>query len=135
MNWRRVVLVWLLIIAAETVHGILRQLFLTPVVGDLRARQLGVVIGALLILAIAIASSRWLRAVTVRARLATGVVWVVLTLAFEVALGKLLGLTRDRMLADYDPTRGGFMILGLLFLLLAPTLGAWARRTGDRGAR
>ena len=34
MLWIRALVVWLLIIAAETVHGILRNLFLVPVVGD-----------------------------------------------------------------------------------------------------
>ena len=34
MLWIRALVVWLLTIAAETVHGILRNLFLVPVVGD-----------------------------------------------------------------------------------------------------
>ena len=44
--------VWLLLITAEVVHGIVRTLVLTPVVGDFRARQLGVFTGSLLILRI-----------------------------------------------------------------------------------
>ena len=56
------------------------------------------------------------------------VVWVVLTVLFELALGTLLGLTRERMLADYDVAAGGFMAFGLLFLCYRrssrPELGA-----------
>ena len=37
----RAFLVWLVIIAAETVHGILRGVLLVPIVGDLPARQVG----------------------------------------------------------------------------------------------
>ena len=44
--------VWLLLITAEVVHGIVRTLVLTPVVGGFRARQLGVFIGSLLTLLI-----------------------------------------------------------------------------------
>jgi hypothetical protein len=39
--------VWLLLMAAEVVHGAVRALFLAPAVGDFRARQLAVFSGAL----------------------------------------------------------------------------------------
>jgi hypothetical protein len=38
----RAFLLWLVIIAAETVQGILRGILLVPIVGDLLARQIGV---------------------------------------------------------------------------------------------
>lgn len=123
----RAVVVWVVIIAAETVHGVLRQMWLAPVVGDLRARQIGVAIGSAIILAIAWLLSRWLGARTLRAQLAVGLLWVGLTVAFELGLGALLGLTRERMLADYNPIAGGFMVFGLLFMLLAPALAARLR--------
>jgi len=128
MIWRRALVVWLVVIAAETVHGILRQLFLAPIVGDLAARQIGVVVGSFIIFIIAFVSVRWLNARTLREQLGVGALWVVLTVVFELALGTLLGLTRERMLADYDLTAGGFMAFGWLFLLLSPVLAARARR-------
>lgn len=129
---RRALVVWLVIILAETLHGVLRQLFLTPVVGDLPARQIGVAIGSAIIFVVALTFSRWLGARTLRAQLAVGLAWVALTVAFELALGSMLGLTRERMLADYDPAAGGFMGLGLLFMLLAPALAARVRGEGPR---
>ncbi len=128
MMWRRALIVWFVIIAAETVHGILRQFFLTPIVGDLTARQIGVLIGSVLILVLAVAFSRWLGARKLRDQLAVGFAWVTLTVAFEVGLGVLLGLASERMVADYDPAQGGFMAFGLLFMLLAPALAARVRR-------
>lgn len=119
--------VWLVIIIAETVHGVLRQLFLTPIVGDLRARQVGVLVGSLLILAIALLVSRWLGARSLREQLAVGAIWVLLTVAFELGLGALLGVTPERLASDYDLARGGFMSLGLLFMLLAPAFAARLR--------
>ena len=50
MSWPRALVTWLAIIVAESLHGTLRQLFLTPIVGDLPARQIGVFIGAAAIL-------------------------------------------------------------------------------------
>ena len=41
------------LIAVEFVHGILRAIFLVPVVGDFRARRIGVFIGSGLILLVA----------------------------------------------------------------------------------
>jgi hypothetical protein len=123
----RVLGVWLVMIAAETVHGVLRQMLLVPLVGDLRARQIGVALGSAIILAIAWWLAGSVGARTVRAQLAVGVAWVVLTVAFELGLGMLLGLSRERLLADYDPRAGGLMPLGLLVLALAPVFAARLR--------
>lgn len=72
----RAFLVWLVIIAAETVHGILRGVLLVPVVGDLPARQLGVLIGSLLIFAVAFCSSGRFAARTKPQLLAVGLLGV-----------------------------------------------------------
>lgn len=127
MLLRRTLVVWLVIIAAETVHGILRELFLTPIVGDLRARQIGVAVGSLIVFAVALAFSRWLGARSTRRLLGIGLAWVVLTLVFEAVLGTLLGLSAERMLADYDFTAGGFMPFGLAVMLLSPWIAARLR--------
>ena len=129
MSWPRALLTWLVIIAAEAMHGVLRQLYVLPLVGDLRARQIGVVVGSAIIFAIAVAFIRWIGARTLGAQLAVGFAWVLLTIAFELALGTLLGLTCERMLADYDLANGGLMGFGLLFMLVAPVLAAKLRRS------
>lgn len=135
MPWVRALLVWLAIVVAETIHGILRGLFLVPAIGDLPSRQVGVATGSLIILVIAILASRWLGARTRRSQLQVGVTWVVLMLAFEIGLGRALGFGWDRLLADYDPRQGGFMVLGLMVLLLAPMIAARVRsRTGHAAA-
>jgi hypothetical protein len=49
--------------------------------------------------------------------------WVVLTVLFEVGLGwPVLDLPWDRLTEDYDPTRGGFLGLGLLFMAVSSLL-------------
>lgn len=126
--WLRALAVWLAIIAAEATLGTLRQLFVAPALGDVRARQLGVPLGALAILAIATACARWLRAEGRRAQLAVGALWVALTVAFEVGLGRLVfDYDWARIAEDYDPRRGGFLALGMGVLALAPWIGARLR--------
>lgn len=128
MPLTRTIAVWLLIIVAETIHGILRGLFLVPVVGDLLARQIGVVVGSLIILAVAIATIRWIGARTRSSLLAIGAVWLALTLAFEFLLGRYVaGASWDRLLSDYDPSRGGFLALGMLVLALSPLIATKLR--------
>lgn len=126
--WQRALVVWLVIILAETVHGVLRQVLLVPLVGDWPTRRIGVLLGSLIIFTIAWLCSGWLGARTVRGQLGVGLAWVALTIAFEFALGASLGLSLARMLEDYNPVRGGLMAFGLLFMLVAPALAAWVHR-------
>ncbi len=124
----RAVLVWLVIIAVETAHGVLRTLLLVPLVGDFPARRVSVFTGSLLIFGVAWAYVRWIGAGTRLRLLGVGLLWVVLTVLFEIGLGRYaLGLSWERIAEDYDVTRGGLLGFGLLFMAAAPTLAAWLR--------
>jgi hypothetical protein len=113
--WGRAAAVWLVIIAAESVHGAARGLWLVPLVGDLGSRQIGVVTGSILILAITMASLDWLRAGSRRTLAEVGLLWAVLTVQFEFVVGRyVMGLTWTRLLADYDLAQGGLMGFGLV---------------------
>ena len=126
--WWRASLAWMVIILAETLHGMAREIFIAPLLGDLRARQLGVLVGCVLIFAIAWLTARWMGARSQRTQLQVGAFWVCMTLVFEFALGRAIGASWERILEDYNPARGGFMILGMAFLFLAPMLAARWRR-------
>ena len=56
--WRRALAVWLSIAIAETVHGVLRGLWLTPRVGEAMAQRIGLALGSIIVLGIATMSSR-----------------------------------------------------------------------------
>lgn len=100
----------LLLMAAEVVLGILRGLLLAPLVGDLRARQIGVFMGSLLLLGLTYLLVGWIRAGTAPRLLGVGLLWVALTVLFEVGLGRLvLGLPWDRLAEDFDLSRGGLL--------------------------
>lgn len=132
----RAIAVWLLLMLIESVHGVLRTTLLVPRVGDLAARQIGVFTGSLLMLAVTYLSLGWLRLDWPRLRFVAGIVWVLLTLAFEVVLGRfVLGYPWSRLAADYNLARGGLMGLGLLVLLFAPSIAYAAAARGARSAR
>lgn len=127
MSWMNALAAWLVIVIAESIHGTIRQLFIAPVIGDLPARQIGVLTGSAIIFAIAWASIRWIDARSSEEQIKVGLAWVVLIVAFEFSLGTALGYSMECMLADYNPAQGGFMGAGLLFMLFAPVLAAKVR--------
>jgi hypothetical protein len=114
--------VWILIMLAETGNGVVRELFIAPVIGGMRARQLGVLVGCVIIFIIAWLTERWMNATTLRQQLTTGAFWVALTLVFELSLGRATGMGWGRILSDYNPARGGLMLAGLAFMFMTPWL-------------
>ncbi len=117
----RAIAVWIVIILVETVHGILREALLKPLVGDFRARQIAVFTGMCLIFVIVLFFAKWLAVSNIRDQMLVGFLWVVLTVCFEIGLGlAVFGLSYERLLEDYDISRGGLMGIGLLFLFLVP---------------
>jgi hypothetical protein len=113
---------------AEIFHGVVRTLFLAPVVGDFRARQLAVFTGSAMILTLAVMVIRWLRPANALEALRVGVVWLVLTLAFELAFGRyVLHVTWGRIAEDYNLVRGGLLSIGLLVLTAAPLVAGRLR--------
>jgi hypothetical protein len=121
--------IWLLISVAETLHGIARIAIIQPIVGDFRARQIAVLTGSLIILAIAVFFRNWMP-LTSRSDAATvGVLWVGLTIAFEVILGRfVIEVSWARIMEDYNILDGGLMVFGLLVMFASPFVVRWYRR-------
>lgn len=128
--WRGLA-VWLLIALAETVHGTVRTIYLKPLVGDLASRQIGVATGSLMILILAYATIGWIGARDRRTLHAIGALWLGLMLGFEVGLGRLFGMSWQRIVADYLPWQGGYMLLGMAVLAAAPQVAARLRGMQD----
>lgn len=125
---RRGLLIWLVIIVAELVHGIVRAVALVPFVGEFRSNQIGVFSGSIIILAIAWLSICWMGASRHSDLIMVGSLWLVLTVAFEVLFGRLvMDVSWQRLLADYNMLAGGFMPLGLVVLLFAPLIASKIR--------
>jgi hypothetical protein len=129
MSLRKALIAWLLIASAETVAGTIRELFITPVIGQRSAHQLGFFIAVTNILFIAWLTAPWIKAETFKTQLVVGFLWLILMLIFEFGLGSVLGFSWKYLLADYNLARGGLMSFGLVIMLLAPAFGAWLHNT------
>jgi hypothetical protein len=128
MILRRALIVWLIIMCVEFIHGILRTVLLVPQVGDFQARQIAVFSGSILIFIITCLLVRWMHADTTRALVFIGFVWLVLTLLFELSFGRfVLHLPWHRLLEDYNIVRGGLLPFGMIFLTFSPLIAAKLR--------
>ena len=120
--------IWLVLIVAEILHGILRTILLVPLVGEFRSNQIGVFTGSAIILVIAYFTIQWIGAKRTLELLTVGFTWLLLTVAFEVLFGRfVMGLSWERLGADYNLLNGGLMPLGLLVLFLSPMIAAKLR--------
>jgi len=121
----RALLISMVIALAETVHGILRVRLLNRRVGDHRARQISVGTASIIIMVIAWLTMPWIAPASPGDARAVGVLWLAAMLAFEFSLGRLVfHLPWGRILADFDPRRGGLLGFGMLVLFFAPWLTA-----------
>jgi hypothetical protein len=121
----RALLAWLLMMGVEVVHGVLRTLYLIPLVGTHRAGQVGVAIGSALVLAIAWLTRRWRSGASRRELLVIGALWALATVAFEFLFGHfVIGYSIAYIAGDFNPLAGRWMLAGVLVMLLAPLLVA-----------
>jgi len=131
MGWIRALLVWLLLMIAEVIHGTIRTLWLAPAIGDFKARQISVFTGSTIILAIAFLCIRWIGFAKSSRLIAVGILWLTLTLLFEIGLGHFaFGYSWERIGEDYNILNGGLLPVGLLALMLSPLIAAKMRRIG-----
>lgn len=118
----RGVAVWLAIMALETLHGVLREVFLVPRVGTEMAGRFGWPLGLAIVVATALVTIRWIGLRGRAAHLRLGLVWATLTLFFETCIGLLRGLDVADIVAAFNPTTGGLMFYGLVVMALAPAI-------------
>jgi hypothetical protein len=133
--WLRAVGLWFLLMMAESLHGLWRAELLAPRMGDAAARDVSVFTGSLVILLITLAGIGWIPARSARTLLLIGFTWVVLTIAYELALGRLaFHRSWSEIIADFDVFDGRLFPIGLLFLMFSPLLAARLRGRGPRNA-
>lgn len=129
----RALAVWLLIMAIEVLSGVLRNIFLVPAIGDIPARQLGVLTGSIIILAVSYFALGRFPVKSNTALLSVGLIWMVLTIMFELFLGKVvLGVSWSTMVSDYRLDHGRLMPIGLIVMALSPLIANQLRRWRSR---
>jgi hypothetical protein len=111
---------WLLLAAMATAGGIARQLFLVPLIGELRGHQVGtLVVAVAFLVAIALFVTRM--RLSPNEGLLTGVAWLLGAITFEFGFGHYVdGLPWKRLLLDYDITQGRLLLLLWLAVGVGP---------------
>ena len=124
----RGMLVWFGFMALETVHGILRSIFLVPRVGREASNLIGWPIAAVIVFGVTLLTSRWVGLRGTKALLTLGALWVVLTFVFEISIGLLQGMDGTQIFHEINPFSGGLLIYSLIVVLLSPYAAARLRR-------
>ena len=117
----RAVAVWGALLILAVLNGGVRDIWLSPWLGDTVGRALSTVLLCGLIILATWWTIGWIRPVTGREALSVGALWLALTLAFEFGVGHYgFGKAWSELLADYDLRHGRIWVAVLVVTLLAP---------------
>jgi hypothetical protein len=113
------------ILVLASLNGAVRDLLVAPRIGDTLARAISTLVLCGLVLLVTWRSIRWIAPHSRREALAVGLLWLVLTLTFEVGAGRLSGKPGSVIFSDYDILRGRIWVLVPIVTVFAPL---WAMR-------
>jgi hypothetical protein len=116
----RALAVWFAILALASLNGAVRDLVVTPRIGDTMARAISTVILCGLILLVAWHTVRWVGPQTSKQALGMGAFWLILTLCFELGAGRYAGKPWSQILEDYNLMRGRIWVLVPIVTVIAP---------------
>jgi len=120
----RALVFWLFLAAVAIVTGALRESVLRPLVGEPWAHWIGTLaVCAIFVFLIGQFVNRLDPTAAPSELWTMGIVWVLLTVCFEMVFGRLaLGNSWQELLGAYDPGSGRIWWLVLLTVLLAPPM-------------
>ena len=120
MIWRAIV-VWFAVLALANLNGAMREAWLIPRLGAGPGRVISTLILCGLVFLVTWLTIGWIRPATAGDALRVGVLWLLLTLAFEFLVGHyLFHKPWAVLLEDYDLSRGRIWVAVLVVVLLAP---------------
>jgi len=112
-----------LLAAAETLHGIVRAAVLVPRIGKKTALKVAIVTGSLLAFALCWWRVPAMGTTATLPLLGIGAVLALFMAAFDIALSRwLLRRPWSRVLEDFNPATGNYLLFGLLLLASFPWL-------------
>ena len=117
----RYLLAWVAMLVIAVANGALREASFAKAMPELRAHQLSTLIGSVLMGVFIWFVIRTWPPSSGREALLIGLVWLVLTVAFEFFMGLVLAhRPLSQVLEQYDLSAGRVWVLFLLWLTLAP---------------
>jgi hypothetical protein len=126
----RAALVWLGIAALATANGGFRESVLVPRMSETAARAISTLMLSALIVLVAAAALEWITPAPHRDAWRIGVLWVAMTIVFELVAGHyLFRIPWREITGDYNIFKGRIWILVLITTLFAPAIAAtWRGR-------
>jgi hypothetical protein len=113
---------------AETLHGIVRTVWLARQLGKERAIKVSVVSGTALAFLVCYILVPGIGLQGPRQHLILGAVLAAFMAAFDIAIGKLvMRFSWQRIIRDFSPRSGNYLSFGLAALTLIPVLVEWLR--------
>lgn len=107
--------------AAETLHGIARNIFVVPRIGNRRAKQYSIISGTLLAFAVCYLMVPWLENSGARRLLVVGAILSLFMASFDIVLARFVAKQGWRqVLGDFNPAKGNFLTLGLILVVFIP---------------
>lgn len=106
---------------AETLHGIARASILVPKIGKQNALKVSIVTGSMLAFGICFLLVPGIRLEKPTELLCLGLFLALFMASFDIALAKLiLRLPWGKVLKDFDPRTGNYLLFGLIGLVFWP---------------
>jgi hypothetical protein len=125
----RALAVWLGILLLANLNGAVRELWLIPAMGQIAGRAVSTVALSVLVFLITWLTVGWIRPASTGDALLIGVIWLLLTLAFEFVAGHyVFHKPWAELTVDYNVARGRIWPLVLVVVLFAPLWTARLRR-------
>jgi hypothetical protein len=119
------VAIWFVLVVLAIANGATRNALITPRFGEQAGHVASTIILCALIFLVTLISIGWTGPENARSALLIGVLWVVLTVAFEFIAGHyVFGNPWEKLLADYNILRGRVWLLVLVATFLSPVLAA-----------
>ena len=120
--------IWVLFVIVAIVSGVIRESFLTPVIGDQAAHQIGSIAVSLFVFLITLGLIKTLGISNPSRYWIVGGIWVLMTIAFEFLFGHyVMGHPWNRLFADYNILKGRLWVLVLVSAAVSPYLTAKLR--------
>lgn len=120
--------IWLIIVVAAIMNGLIREKVLTPLIGSQFALPLSGVILSLLIFIIAFFSIPFIDESRGKVYLAIGLLWVALTLSFEYLFGHfVVGMSWHEISQVFNLKAGNLFIVAVFASAISPWLVAKIR--------
>lgn len=123
--------IWLIIVIAAIINGVIREKLMVPMVGLETALPLSGITLSIFILLISFTSVSFIGAKETKTFLAIGVLWLVLTLSFEFLFGHyVVGKPWEEIIQVFSMKKGDLFIVVLFVTVISPWVTAKIRGIG-----